>query len=172
MSGLANLLVASLSLLFITEVSQAGSLSLRFPKQDKTIDLKISAGWKGPAYTAWPSYETWSFAKKAAQTESYLQIRIDPLKPGELDWNLATNADITGTFDDFSNPEIERIAEVAIDNTRALVWAAYNVDGQLLMAKVRRGKLKISFELRAERRGELRRLEKEFLNVLKSVRIK
>jgi hypothetical protein len=149
----------------------AESVTLRSQRHALTISVRIPPGWEGGSLKTWPSYETWSFAKTNSGKISYLQVRADPTTPKELDWNLASKEQIKKTFGDFSNPEIERIAKTKIDDTEVLVWAAFNVDGQLLMAEVRRRKLKISFELRTERRAELRKLQEDLFYVLKSARI-
>src|SRR5205807_1186352 len=78
------------ALQFIAEPTEAGPLSLKSRKRTLVMHLDIPRGWDGPAYTVWPTYETWSFAKKAVVTKSYLEIRISPVLPTDLDWNLAT----------------------------------------------------------------------------------
>jgi hypothetical protein len=172
MSTLCRSQIMALLLLSSSAMSmQAADVTLRSQKHAITIYVRVPPGWEGGSLKAWPSYETWSFAKTNGKHISYLQVRIDPITGRELDWNLATKEQIKKTFYDFSNPQIERIARTRIADTEVVVWAAFNVDGQLLMAELRRGKLKISFELRTEQRGDLRKFQTDFLYVLKNVRI-
>ena len=89
-----------------------------------------------------------------------------------MDWNTATKEQIKKTFNDFSNPEVEMIAKIMIDQTPVVVWAAHNVDGELLIAKVRRDGCDLNFSLRTNNREELRRYQKSFLDLVKSVRFK
>ena len=171
---MARLSLVFLLLSFSTASSQAGDVSVRSERHALTIRLRVPRGWEGATHKSLPSYETWSFSKGVGENISYLQIRIDSQEPAGLDWNLATNAVIKGIFHDFTDPEIERIAQITTDtaeDTPVLVWAAHNVGGELLMAQLPWGQLKISLELRTRRRVELRRLQNNFVDAVRSVRI-
>jgi len=146
--------------------------SLVSRKQHLSIALDVPARWSGPAYKAWPSYETWSFSKGTDPNISYLEIRVDCVRRSKLDWNTAGPEQIKKTFDDFANPDVEAVAKIMIDGKPIVVWAAHNVDGELLIAKLRHGSCDLNFELRTNSRAELRTQRATFLNALKSVRLK
>ena len=164
------LLFASITCLLAVET--AGGAELTSHKHRLSILLNSPAGWNGPAYTPWPSYETWSFGKGKESAAAYIEIRVDPVREPELDWNTATKEQVKKTFDDFSNPEVEVVSKIAIHQRSVVVWAAHNVDGELLIAKLRRDGCDLNFSLRTNSRAELRRYQKTFLDVLTSVRFK
>lgn len=159
-----------LVLFAINVAAQPASLVSR--KQHLSIVLNAPTGWQGPAYTSRPSYETWSFGKGKDSVASYIEIRIDPARDSKLNWNVATKEQIKKTFDDFSHPEVETVSKIVIDQTPVVVWAAHNVDGELLIAKLRREGFDFNFSLRTNSRADLRRYQNTFLDVLKSVRFK
>jgi hypothetical protein len=157
------------SIAFATMVDAEPAL-LVSQKKHLSIAVEVPTGWKGPGYSGGTRlYETWSFAKG---TDSNIEVRVDPVRNSKLDWNTATKAQIKKTFDDFSHPEVEMITQIMIDQTPAVVWAAHNVDGELLVAKVRRDGCDLNFSLRTSSPGELRRYQKSFLDLVKSVRFK
>lgn len=140
-------------------------------KQPFLIAASPPVGWSGPGYKAWPSYEIWSFSKGKHPTASFIEIRIDPARDSKLDVNTATAEQIKKTFDDFTNPEVERIGNAIIDQTKVVIWAIHNVDGELLIADLRHGGCDFHFSLRTNNPKELRQYQKTFLNVVNSVRI-
>ena len=141
-------------------------------KQRFSIVVNPPVGWNGPAYTAAPSYETWSLGKgKDADSASYIEIRIDPVRGPKLNLNTATAEQVKKTFDDFTNPEVAKIADVIIGEIPVVIWAVHNVDGELLIADLRHGGCDFHFSLRANSAKELRRYEKTFLDVVKSIQI-
>lgn len=100
-----------------------------------------------------------------------MEIRLSDVVPHELNWNKATANEIKRTFADFQDPQVEKIQDLLMQGERVVVWAAHNVDGELLMADTAHRKCKISFEIRTERSQELRDLTPDFLSILKSVRL-
>jgi hypothetical protein len=162
-----------LPLVLCTARCEAKLLTFASQKQHLSIVVDAPMGWKGPAYSGGTrSYESWSFSKGTDPKGSNIEIRVDPVRDSKLDWNTATKEQIKKTFNDFSNPEVEMIAKIMIDQTPVVVWAAHNVDGELLIAKVRRDGCDLNFSLRTNNREELRRYQKSFLDLVKSVRFK
>jgi hypothetical protein len=142
-------------------------------KQHLSIVVDAPMGWEGPVYSGGTrSYETWSFSMGTDSKGSHIEIRVDPVRDSKLEWNTANKEQIKKTFDDFSNPEVEMIAKIMIDQKQVVVWAAHNVDGELLIAKVRRDGCDLNFSLRTNRREELRRYQKSFLDFVKSVQFR
>ncbi len=165
------LLWALLVLAFSLSVSQASEpLCLVSRKHPISISLN-PPHWSGPSYREWPSYEVWSFSKGSDPGISYIEIRLDAIHSTQLDWNTASSEQIKKTFGDFANPMVEKVANIVIGNTPVVVWAAHNVDGELLSAEVRRAGCDFNFLLRTNSRRELQRYQKTFLDVLKSIRI-
>ena len=159
----------SVALALTLSVCQAEHLSSQ--RQCISLVLDAPTGWEGPSYSAPPSYETWSFSRGAESDAVYIEVRIDPARHSELDWNAATEKQIRETFSDFSNPVVERVAKVAISGIPVLVWAAHNVDGELLIAKLRRKGCDLNCSVRANNRAKLQRYQRTFLRLLKSIRI-
>jgi hypothetical protein len=168
-ANMLRILLALLAVTFALNFAEAERLSSL--KQPISITFDPPAGWHGPGYTASPSYEAWSFSRGRDPDIAYIEIRVDPQRASEMDWNTATEEQIRKTFDDFMNPTIEKLANVIIDNTPVTVWAAYNVDGEFLIAKFRCECCDLNFSLQANSRAELRRYRKTFLEVLKSIQI-
>ena len=165
------LLWALLILAFPLSVSQAAEpLCLASRKHPISITLN-PPHWSGPSYTQWPSYEVWSFSTGSDPAISYIEIRLDAIHRTQLDWNTASREQIKKTFSDFANPIVEKVASIIIGDTPVVVWAAHNVDGELLSAEVRRAGCDFNFLLRTTSRRELQRYQKTFLEVLKSIRI-
>ncbi len=153
-------------------ISEASPISLVSQKQGLSIVLRAPMGWNGPAFTQWPSYETWSFSKGKDSLASYIEIRIDPAREPGLDRNTATKEQIKKTFDDFSNPVVEKVGDIAIENISVVVWAVHNVDGELMIATLRRKGFDFTFSLRSNSRAELRLYQKTFLDTIRSVKFR
>jgi hypothetical protein len=111
------------------------------------------------------------FRREENQTLLTLNFELNPPDQNKLDWNTATEGEIRKTFVDFTNPIVEKMANVTFGGTHVVVWAAHNVDGELLIATVPRKACDLKFSLRASSREELRRYQKTFLGLLRSIRI-
>lgn len=140
-------------------------------KQPFSITASAPAGWIGPTYKGWPSYEVWSFSNGEPASASFIEIRLDPARETKLDLNTATADQVKKTFNDFTNPEVEKIANTIVGQTPVVIWAVHNVDGELLIAELRRKSSNFHFTLRTQNRKSLRHYDKTFLDLVKSVQI-
>jgi hypothetical protein len=177
------------SIVFATLVAMVGACvaasgssatTLRSQRRSVSISVTAPAGFSGPAYKAWPSYDEFSFAHGKEPHACYLQVRFDPYtnKPGDrhsaedivVHWNSTPLAKIQEQYKrEFQNPQVEHIATLTLSGNPVRVHVVYNADGYFYAAEIRRADTVISFELRSTSRRELERHKASFLSFLRSL---
>jgi hypothetical protein len=157
-------------------------VTLRSQRRNISVSVEPPAGWRGPAYAAWPSYDSFSFSHGEEPKACYLLIRFDPYSDEVGDrhsaediaihWNSTPLAKIREQYRrEFQNPQIEFIATVTLAGKPARVHAVYNADGNFYVAETLRDGTVISFELRSQSRRALERHRQGFLSFVRSLRI-
>jgi hypothetical protein len=175
---------ATLAAMFGAGVAASGSsaTTLRSQRRNIIVSVTAPAGFQGPAYKAWPSYDEFSFAHGEEPKACYLQVRFDPYtdEPGDrhsaedivVHWNSTPLDKIREQYKrEFQNPQVERIATVKVAGEPVRVYAVYNADGYFYAAEISRADTVISFELRSPSRRELERHKASFLSFVRSIRI-
>lgn len=158
------------------------AITLRSQRRNLSVSVTPPVGWGGPAYQAWPSYDSFSFSHGEEPAACYLQVRFDAHRdePGDrhsaedivIHWNSTPLAKIREQYKrEFQNPQVERIATLSAVGQPVRVHAVYNADGHFYAAEMRRHGTVVSFELRSPSRRELQRHEASFLAFVRSVRI-
>ena len=159
----------------------ADALTLRSQRHNASVSVTPVAGFGGPAYQAWPSYDLFSFGHGEEPTACYLQVRFDAYtdEPGDrhssddivVHWNSTPLAKIREQYKrEFQSPQVDRIATLSVADQPVRVHAVYNADGHFYAAHILRGDTVISLELRSPSRRELQRHKTQFLAFVRSLR--
>lgn len=158
------------------------AITLRSQRRSVSVSVTAPAGWAGPGYQAWPSYDSFSFSHGEEPAACYLVVRFDPYRdePGDrhsaediaIHWNITPLAKIREQYQrEFQNPQVERIATISAAGQAVRIHAVYNADGHFYAAEIYRAGTVVSFELRSPSRRELKRHRQSFLSFVRSVRI-
>ena len=153
-------------------LSRSSRVELPSQRTPFYVTVSAPAGWEGPGYGSWSSYDSWSFSRGQDPDASYLAVRFDPVRPGQFQSGAATPEEVVAYFKDtFTNPQAERIATATIDGSPVAVFAIHNVAGEQYATSIRRGDTQISISLDAPDRATLDRHRRTFLAFLNSFRL-
>jgi hypothetical protein len=174
-------IVLAIALVGSACLATAGAdVTLQSQRRAITVSVTPPAGWAGPAYQAWPSYDSFSFSRGNEPDVCYLQVRFDPYtdEPGDrhsaqdivIHWNSTPLDKIREQYKrEFQNPRVERLSTIKVAGESVRVYAVYNADGDYCTAEILRAGTVVLFELRCPR-GKLPPHRSAFFSFLRSLR--
>ena len=172
---------ATLMALAPATVTPTSAITLQSQRRHISVAVTSPAGWKGPAYRAWPRYDTFSFSRGHEPAACNLQVRFDPAtnEPGDrhstgdavIHWNSTPLDAIREQYKrEFQHPRIERLTTITVAGEAVRIHAVYNADGDFYVGELLRAGTVINVELRCPSRHELQSCRQTFLTFMRSLR--